>query len=133
MNKQKLLFTSVFLFFYTSVLLIAQSAEPIYVDKSKFNSKGWQLVESGEDGSKIYFYFQNNTYTKAKIVYNSGREEPLELKTQSPNSNSDKSKKGKSGSSKPKKNGPLSDQWPTVCKPHSTQTDTWICRSVMTK
>lgn len=93
MNKQKLLFTSVFLFFYTSVLLIAQSAEPIYVDKSKFNSKGWQLVESGEDGSKIYFYFQNNTYTKAKIVYNSGREEPLELKTQSPNSNSDKSKR----------------------------------------
>jgi len=81
MNMQKLLFTSVFLFFYTSVLLIAQSAEPIYVDKSKFNSKGWQLVESGEDGSKIYFYFQNNTYTKAKIVHNSGREEPLELKT----------------------------------------------------
>lgn len=130
MNKQKFILSSVFLFFYTSVFLIAQSAEPIYVDKSKFNSKGWQLVESGEGGSKIYFYFLNNTITKAKIVHNSGREEPLELKTQSPNSNSDNSKKAKS--SKPRKGGPLSDQLPTVCKPHPTQTDTWICRTVST-
>jgi len=114
-------------------LLHAQSDKPIYVDKSKFSAKGWQLIETDEDGSKIYFYFQNNTIAKAKIVDNSGREEPLELKTQSPISSSEKSKKGKSGSSKPIQGGPLSDQVyrGSVCKPHPTQEGVMVCRTIV--
>jgi hypothetical protein len=114
----------------SSINVFCQDHNPIKIDKSILIEDGWKLVETNKDGDKTYFYNSNHKITKAKIVYTSGKEDALLLKFEEPAEESKSQKKGKP--SKPKPGGPLGDrdQWPTVCKPSPTQTDTWICRLV---